>query len=684
MPPHISYYIDDEKSEYDSREYAAYVKTVHGVETAVRTKNLPSEKQSGVAPIKTPAPYQTYKVNNGIITEYDGTASSIEIPEKINGETITGIGNKAFSGNEYLTDITLPETVTSIGISAFSECSSLKSISMKNVTEFGNHAFYKCSSLETAEITEGTQSLPSDIFSGCTSLKSVTIPRSISSEISLPSKEVTVYGYEASWAQKYYSDEFCVIEGMDAINENGWQVDPQGTLCGYTGDDAVLEIPTEIAGIKVNRIASLAFDKRNDIESVVIPEGVSRIDDGMRSLRSSSLSFGAFFNCTSLKSVKIPQSMKYIGTNTFNSCSSLESVELPENTDTIGAYAFYECKSLKTVVLPENISYAGDYLFYGCESLENAVIPDSLTKIPDYAFYGCTALNTAVLPDNAKSGGQYIFCNCTSLEKVNIPKGWTEIPDYAFYGCEKLKNMELSDNITSIGNAAFGKSGIESIDIPYSVLNIGIGAFYNCEHLTVVNLSKSIKMINSGSFYGCVSLEKIEIPDSVTQICAAQNRKGGGNISRPVGSYYDSFGDCTSLTKMIIPASVTLIEDTAFKGSDGLVIYGYTNSEAEKYAKNKEIEFVPIDTEEDIMPYSIADVKNDGDNIVVTLKSDENAPDAQVIVAFYDENGRPKGIFSKNIVNTLETYEFEKQGEFYKIFVWNLQRSIPYADIYSN
>ncbi|MCC8169653.1 MAG: leucine-rich repeat protein, partial [Oscillospiraceae bacterium] len=685
QPPHISYYIDEDNSEYDCRKYAAYVTTVHDGETAVRTANLPSDKPDVTAPVKTPVPYQTFEVENGIITAYDGNTASLTVPETIDGETITGIGNKAFYGNEYLTEVILPDTVTSIGTSAFSGCTALESITMNNVTSFGKRVFYKCAALKSAVIADGTENIETDIFSGCTALESLTIPREVTEKLTVSSDNITVYGYVASLAEYFYSDNFAVIEGMEPTETDGWLIDPQGTVCGYTGDETELKITSEAAGAEVNRIAALAFYNNESIESIVIPEGVTRIDDGNYSRFASSLNNGAFYGCSALKSVEIPQSMEYIGENAFRGCTSLESMELPDTVNTIGTAAFYGCTALESAVLPESVESAGSYMLYGCSALKSVTVPDGWTEIPNYMFCGCTSLVSAVLPENSESGGMYLFSGCSALESVNIPAGWTEIPSQMLQGCASLISIEIPESITDINANAFAESGLQSVSIPNSVTYMGTGAFYMCEALTEVTLSKNTEAICSGSFYGCIALEEIEIPESVTEICGADTAQSVGNT---YGDENGAFEGCTALKKAVIPASVTSIGDGAFDGCEGLVIYGYTNSEAESYAAANDIEFVSIGTVEKALPCAVSDVSETEDGYIrITLEIsdelwDDKPEELMIIAAFYAEDGTLLSASPEYIGGV--SYTFEKASDFYKIFIWDMEDMMPYSYAYCN
>ncbi|MCD8181462.1 MAG: leucine-rich repeat protein [Firmicutes bacterium] len=597
QPPHISYYIDEDNSEYDCRKYAAYVTTVHDGETAVRTANLPSEKPDVEAPVKTPEPYQTFEVEDRVITAYDGNTASLTVPETINGETITGIGSKAFYGNEYLTEVILPDTVTSIGTSAFSGCTALESITMNNVTSFGKRVFYKCAALKSAVIADGTENIETDIFSGCTALESLTIPREVTEKLTVSSDNITVYGYAASLAEYFYSDNFAVIEGMEPTETDGWLIDPQGTVCGYTGDETELKIPT--SGVEVNRIAALAFYNNESMESIVIPEGVTRIDDGNYSRFASSLNNGAFYDCSALKSVEIPQSMEYIGENAFRGCASLESIALPDTVNTVGTAAFYGCTALESAVLPESVESAGSYMFYGCSALESVTVPDGWTEIPDYMFCGCTSLVSAVLPESSESGGTNLFCGCTSLESVNIPAGWTKIPSQMLQGCTALMSVEIPESITDISANAFAESGLQSV---------------------------------------------------------------------------------------VIPASVTSIGDGAFDGCESLVIYGYTNSEAESYADANDIEFVPIGAVEKTMPCAVFDVSETEDGYIrITLEIsdelwDDKPEELMIIAAFYAEDGTLLSASPEYIGGV--SYTFEKVSDFYKVFIWDMENMTPYSYAY--
>jgi hypothetical protein len=101
----------------------------------------------------------------------------------------------------------------------------------------------------------------------------------------------------------------------------------------------------------------------------------------------------------------------------------------------IGSYAFYDCTSITTIIIPDSVITIGDYAFYGCTSLTTVIIPDSVTTIGDYAFNGCTSLTTVIIPDSVITIGDYAFYECTSLTNITITNPDTTIGRFAFEGC---------------------------------------------------------------------------------------------------------------------------------------------------------------------------------------------------------------------------------------------------------
>ena len=309
----------------------------------------------------------------------------------------------------------------------------------------------------------------------------------------------------------------------------------------------------------------------------------------------------AFFWCSSLSNIVVPNSVISIGDRAFSCCSSLSSIVIPDSVTDIGNDAFSHCSSLSSIVIPDSVTDIGNDAFSHCSSLSNIVIPDSVTSIGDYAFSGCSSLSNIVIPDSVISIGNGVFSGCLLLEYISIPKSviclnknpfsdWkgvleclspnfiyeddvlfnkdkskivsfrnqkiesyiipdsvTSIGDYAFSGCSSLSNIVIPDCVTDIGKCAFSHcSSLSNIVIPDSVTSIGNDAFLRCSSLSNIVISDSVTSIGNGAFLGCSSLSNIVIPDSVTSI---------GN---------DAFSDCSSLSSIVIPDSVTDIGNDAF------------------------------------------------------------------------------------------------------------------------
>ena len=261
--------------------------------------------------------------------------ASITIPN-----SVTSIGGSAFSGCSSLTSVTIPNSVTSIGTYAFQGCSSLSSVTIpNNVTSIEAGAFSGCSSLTSVTIPNGVTSIGGGAFSGCSSLTSVTIPNSVTS------------------------------------------------------------------------IGETAFSGCSSLTSITLPDSIKNIK------------YWTFESCSSLTSITIPNSVTYIDYNAFRGCSSLTSVTIGESVSEIGNSAFENCTSLTSITIGESVSKIGYSAFSGCSSLTSITIPNSIRSIGDWAFRDCSSLTYIellyiyiVIPDDALRG-------CINLTDIYVPCG---------------------------------------------------------------------------------------------------------------------------------------------------------------------------------------------------------------------------------------------------------------------
>ena len=180
--------------------------------------------------------------------------------------------------------------------------------------------------------------------------------------------------------------------------------------------------------------------------------------DGSRkhvALDSREIPDRAFFECSKIESVVIPDGVTRIGNCAFSRCSSLAWVVIPDGVTSIGSFAFRECSNLGSlVIIPDSIEYIGTSAFWGCRSLKSVVIPKNVSCIDSYAFYGCSSIQSIVIPDGVTSVGMLAFCRCSSLEyvwcsaqvhKVHFPKAINMrklFPALVLLCFQRLRNLE--------------------------------------------------------------------------------------------------------------------------------------------------------------------------------------------------------------------------------------------------
>ena len=160
----------------------------------------------------------------------------------------------------------------------------------------------------------------------------------------------------------------------------------------------------------------------------------------------TSIGGGAFYYCSKLTSVTIPNSVTSIGNEAFNGCSGLTSVSIPNSVTSIGNYAFSGCSGLTSVTIPNSVTSIGIYAFYKCFGLTSVTIGNSVTSIGDYAFYYCTRLTSVTIPNSVTSIGIYAFSGCTRLTSVTIGSGVTSIGVGAFNGADIPTVISLIEN----------------------------------------------------------------------------------------------------------------------------------------------------------------------------------------------------------------------------------------------
>ncbi|MBR6953721.1 MAG: leucine-rich repeat protein, partial [Clostridia bacterium] len=201
----------------------------------------------------------------------------------------------------------------------------------------------------------------------------------------------------------------------------------------------------------------------------------------------TSIGDSAFYACSGLTSVTLPEGVTSIGYQVFGNCSGLTSVTLPAGMTSIGDSAFHSCSSLTSVTLPEGMTSIGDSAFHSCSSLTSVTLPEGMTSIGDSAFYACSGLTSVTIPEGVTSIGDSAFHSCSSLTSVTLPEGMTSIGDSAFYACSGLTSVTLPEGVTSIGYQVFGNcSGLTSVTLPDSVTGIGSSAFQECTKLSEV------------------------------------------------------------------------------------------------------------------------------------------------------------------------------------------------------
>jgi len=346
---------------------------------------------------------------------------------------------------------------------------------------------------------------------------------------------------------------------------------------------------------------------------VNIPESVYY--DGI-TYSVTSIGEDAFYECSNLTWVVIPNSVVSIGDHSFQGCTGLSFIIIPESVTTIG-YSAFRSTGLTIVTIPNSVTSLKAWAFQDCTNLTTVTIPNTLdgNSMSYETFKGCTNLTQVnlnsnnivknssvysffgdqvteyILGDDVKSIGSTAFSHCTNLTSVTIGKGVTEIGTSAFQGCTGLTSMDIPANVTKIGAYAFKDcKGLTSVTIPNAsigekafdwcsnltsvtlgdgVTSIATKAFTYC-NLTSVTIPKYVFTIGEDAFYCCSDLKQVTINSTIVgQLNKLRSYFGNQVTEYILGEGVTSIGAnafdyCSDLTSVTIPSTVTYIGTEAF------------------------------------------------------------------------------------------------------------------------
>ena len=491
-----------------------------------------------------------YSLRNGgtvNITKYVGSDSDVTIPDMIDGKKVMSIGPSAFSDCTTIKSIIIPNGVTGISYYAFKNCTALTDIYIPDsVSYIGWGAFIDCKNLKSIKIPYGVESIEAATFSGCTSLADITVPDTVTS----------------------------IVRGV--LDDTVWYKNqPDGIV--YIG-----------------KIAYCYKGEMPENTSLEIKQG------------TKALGLFAFSGCTNLHSITLPNSITKIPTSSFSNCTNLENIIIPNSVTSIEANAFKGCKNLTNVIIPSSVTNIDSYAFSDCTRITNINIPNSVTHIGEHAFNNTDWYNTQ--PDGIVYINKFAYTYKGDMPEntsIKIKDGTTTICESAFKDCYNLNSVTIPNSVKLIDDYAFCDcSNLNSITIPESVKIIGEYAFCNCWNLNSITIPESIEKVGSYAFSGTSWFENQ--PDGIVYIGKAVYTYKGEmpeNTSLIIKdgtlSICDIFGnsnyDWDNLKSITIPKSVTYIDAYEFGFYNNITIYGYKNSYAEKYANEHNINFIALD-----------------------------------------------------------------------------------------
>ena len=540
---------------------------------------IAGKKVIGIGKLEGCSTYYSYPENN---------VMDIVFPQ-----SLKYIGKKSFENCKSVKEISIPNSVKYIGEGAFGGCSGLTSITIPDgVTSIGDYAFSNCNKIEMVYLNEGLQEIGWHAFDGCRSLKSINIPKSV--------KDIGRYAFADCRAMMSYdveegNQEYFSVDGMLCEHRTDW-VDSEEIYYDEDDDEyyhKTIEVPvTYILQYPAGKKGKFSIEKDMLLEGAALMNALGieeyEVDVDNRYYSSED---GVLLNkdktdlkyvpCSKIGEYKVPETVTIINFSAFSN-SSLSKVIIPDSVVELGNYAFYQCSKLESVSIGKGLKSID---FGTCENLKEISISADNSKY--------VSLNNVVYDKKLET---LVFCPRGYEGRLTLPDTVKKCSYSAFesqdiddnnYKCNGITELYLGEKFNNaIEEDDEDEESIENnLFFPYSLQNIYVSS-KNTDYQSVdgVLYSKDMKnliMIPPAK-------EKVEIPDGVVNLisgCCDDTLNTGK--SEDGSTYYFS----TQRNKSIrIPRSVKMISYGVYPE----IIYGYTGSVAETYAKDNNIKFESI------------------------------------------------------------------------------------------